>query len=42
MKKKIKFLDPHWDIDCIKKLHIDQAPEPSIGFDAEPGINLDS
>lgn len=38
----MKHINPHWNIDCVKSLNIDQAPDPTIGFDSEPNLNLEN
>lgn len=37
----MKNISPHWNIEYIKGLNIEQAPNPIIGFEPEANLNLD-
>lgn len=36
----MKNITPHWNIDNLNSLVVEQAPDPTIGFNVEDGINL--
>ena len=37
----MKHLTPHWKQEDLENIIVEQAPNPSIGYSVEPGIDID-